>query len=469
MSVLFGWLWQGTAVTLAVALAMRLRPSLGAAARHSIWWLTLLAVLSLPLCHLVPLTPAVPGLASAATIALTEPLLVPAPPDWAIAVLIGAWLGMVVRGLVRILRSLDLLRSLRTVASPVDPRREDRLPLWRLARGRGRRCQLRASAHTDGACALGLWRPVIVVSHDLLETLNDEDLDQVVMHEHAHLARYDDWTRLAQAIIEAVVGLHPAVAVIGRQIDIEREAACDDRVVAQTGAARRYAACLATVGEASLGQRVGREAMLLPGLARSRGTLLQRVARLLDPRRGHSLKLDPTAAVVTVAALLLAVVSSRHAGPMVETVETDEPIVLALPAGPRPVLPPHPAGVLAVDVPASMPPARSPAVPGERPAPTAAARAVGHSGLAAPAPQAGATSRDGSVIETRDLHAAVEPTGSPSIAPVAPPSLAARASDDSPWAALSATGTSVGAGSKKAGLAVAGFFSRAAKATASSF
>ena len=469
MSALLGWLWQGTALALAVALVLRSLPRVGAAARHTIWWLTLVAVLSLPLCHLVPAAQGPPGVAGATTSPMTEPLLVPAPPDWAVALLLGAWLGMVVWGLVRILRGVALLRRLRAEASPVDARLEDRLPLWRLARGRGRRCELRVSAHTQGACALGLWRPVVLVPDDLIEALDDDELDQVVMHEHAHLARYDDWTRLAQAVIEAVAGLHPAVAVIGRQIDIEREAACDDRVVAQTGQARRYAACLATVGTASLGQRVGSAATLLPGMARARGTLLQRVARLLDPRRGHSLKLDPTAAVVTVAALMLAVASSRHAGPMVETVETDEPVALASPAGPRPVLPALPAGVPAVEAPASMPPARFPAEQGERPAPTATARAVGQSSLAAPSPQAGTASPEPAVIETRRLHAAVEPTGPPSTTPVTPPSPTARATDGSPWAALAATGTSIGTNSKRASVAVAGFFSRAAKATASSF
>jgi beta-lactamase regulating signal transducer with metallopeptidase domain len=470
MSALLGWLWQGTALALAVALVLRSLPRVGAAARHTIWWLTLLAVLGLPLCHLVPAAQGPPGVAGATTSPLTQPLLVPAPPDWAVALLLGAWLGMLVWGLVRILRGVALLRRLGAGALPLESSREDRLGLWRRAQRVGRRCGLRASAHVHGACALGLWRPVIVVSHDLLETLDDEDLDQVVMHEHAHLARYDDWTRLAQAIIEAVAGLHPAVAVIGRQIDIEREAACDDRVVAQTGQARRYAACLATVGTASLGQRVGSAATLLPGMARARGTLLQRVARLLDPRRGHSLRLDPTAAVVTVAALMLAVASSRHAGPMVETVETDEPIALASPAGPRPVLPAPPAGVPAVEAPASMPPARFPAEQGERPAPTAAARAVGQSSLAAPSPQAGTAAPEPAVIETRGLHAAVASTGPPSVAPVAPPSLTAReAGDGSPWAALVAPGTSVGTGGTKAGVAVARFFSRAAKAAASSF
>src|SRR5258708_30495663 len=46
----------------------------------------------------------------------------------------------------------------------------------------------------------------------------------------SHLARYDDWLRMVQALVTALCGLHPAVHFIGARIDLEREAACDDRV-----------------------------------------------------------------------------------------------------------------------------------------------------------------------------------------------------------------------------------------------
>jgi hypothetical protein len=329
---------------------------------------------------------------------------------------------------------------------------------------------LRASGHVHSACALGLWRPVIVVSHDLLETLDDEDLDQVVMHEHAHLARYDDWTRLAQAVIEALVGLHPAIALIGRHIDIEREAACDDRVIAETGAARRYAACLATVGAASLGRRVHDAPTLLPGMARSRGTLLQRVGRLLDPRRGHGVRSGPATGLVTAAALLLAITSSRRAGPMVEVIETVTVGAPASVAGPRPTLPAFAAGVPAVDVPGAALAERVASLRDGANDQTAAPLVASQSGLAAPSQQINTAPPAPPALETTGWHAAIGPTGPPSIAPTTPASVAARAGDDqAAWAALATAGGSIGTSSKKAGVAVAGFFSRAAKATASSF
>jgi beta-lactamase regulating signal transducer with metallopeptidase domain len=467
MNILLGWLWQGTALALLMALALHVVPRIGASARHAVWWLTLLAVLALPLAHLVPAPPPAGAAHTAAGPVSAQPLLLPSPPAWFLAALIGTWLGTVVLGLARVLRGLDLLRRLRALTCPLDAEREDRLGLWRLARVRGRPCELRTSAYVHGACALGLWRPVVIVSRDLLEALDDEELDQVVLHEHAHLARYDDWTRLAQAIVEAVAGWHPAVALIGRQIDIEREAACDDRVVAQTGAARRYAACLATVGAASLGQGVSREPALLPGMARSGGTLLQRVARLLDPRRGHGLRLDPTTLVVTLAALALAVASSRHAGPMVEFVETSDVMALASPSGPDPVLPTHAGGVPAIAAPTSAPAVRRLARHDGPRAEAPAARRADQSGPAPPMQQLNA-SPPPAALQAVAWPAALEPTGPPPVAATTRPSLTAGASDRSPWASLASAGGSIGTGGKKAGLASARFFTRAAKAAVSS-
>ena len=46
------------------------------------------------------------------------------------------------------------------------------------------------SHELSGACALGLsGRPVILLSTRLMAALDPDELDQIVMHEHAQLAR----------------------------------------------------------------------------------------------------------------------------------------------------------------------------------------------------------------------------------------------------------------------------------------
>src|SRR5207344_2937545 len=110
------------------------------------------------------------------------------------------------------------------------------LTLWNQTRISRRRATVCVSQDVRGACALGLFgAPTILLSDRLVSTLPADALDQIVLHEQAHLTRFDDWTRLAQAGITALLGLHPAVRFIDMQIDLEREATCDDIVVARTG------------------------------------------------------------------------------------------------------------------------------------------------------------------------------------------------------------------------------------------
>jgi hypothetical protein len=104
---------------------------------------------------------------------------------------------------------------------------------------------------------------------------------------------------LLQAVIDSVAGLHPAVRMIMGHIDATREAACDDRVVAATGAARQYASALMAAATA-----VGaNETQLAPAAAGSR-SLRQRIERLLDPRRGRAFRVARTATLGFSAALV---------------------------------------------------------------------------------------------------------------------------------------------------------------------
>ena len=111
------------------------------------------------------------------------------------------------------------------------------------------------SADIASPMAAGLFRPAILLPERLLAELDDEELDQIRMHETAHLLRRDDIDLLIQRSLEALFALHPVVRWITRRIDLEREIACDDFVVEQTGQARPYASCLTRVVEIAGGVR----------------------------------------------------------------------------------------------------------------------------------------------------------------------------------------------------------------------
>src|SRR2546426_548966 len=197
----------------ATAIALGRMPRLNAATRHAIWWFALGAVLVLPLVQpdaLVRLSATVPTGPQPLWFPTRVVAVLPAP-DWLITCAIAIWLGTAVAGLVSIASGIRRLVSLKARSEPLPRARHSRLAMWSSLRDPGPRPDLRVSDEARGASALGLGRPAILLSRAWVDALSDEDLDQIVMHEHAHLARHDDWLRLLQSVIGSVAGLHPAV------------------------------------------------------------------------------------------------------------------------------------------------------------------------------------------------------------------------------------------------------------------
>jgi bla regulator protein blaR1 len=325
MTLIVTWLWQGLAIAWITAAAVRVMPRLNAATRHAVWWLALAAVLALPVAHTLaaittgtPLTPDLTPLDAAGA------LMLPAIPDGVAACAVAIWAMTAAVGLLRIARSCRALGRLKRASSPFDRSREARLPLWVAARDGGHRAaELRTSNGRTGACALGLGRPAILVSRAVADALSDESLDEIVMHEQAHLDRYDDWSQLLLAVVGSLAGLHPAVRFLARRLDLDREAACDDRVVSRTGATRRYASSLLAVAAAS-NPEAGRVefAAGVPTATTTASALRVRVGRLLDPKRDRGARLARTTSLVSVTALALAVAMSTQVAPVVNFLET---------------------------------------------------------------------------------------------------------------------------------------------------
>src|SRR5579862_5835660 len=126
----------------------------------------------------------------------------------AIAIL-WAFLSLVI--LARLAAGYRELRKLKSSATPAPVRWELRLRRLCAINGVCRQTRLLISRQIAGPVSLGFLDPVILIPWALLDTLSDSELDHIVMHELAHLQRRDDWTNLAQRLIEAVLPIQPAV------------------------------------------------------------------------------------------------------------------------------------------------------------------------------------------------------------------------------------------------------------------
>ena len=298
---LLAWLWQGTALALALSILLHLLPRVNASTRCLIWWGAFAALVwlgwqSAPIAATSALLsrPALAAASDQFVIVKVEPL-----PARAQTLIFSVWIFVALFRLLRILPGVQFLYRLKDECRPFPRAVEEKLPLW--SEAPGRRARLMLCDRLPGAAVLGLHEPYIAMPSSLVQALSAHDLDQIILHEYGHVQRRDDWTRLLQALVESALWIHPAAFLIGRELNLEREVACDDWVIARTGSPRIYAACLSRVAE-SRGR--GARPSFAPALFGGRCSLIRRVDRLLNPRRntGHTVSMLAAAAGMAVVA-----------------------------------------------------------------------------------------------------------------------------------------------------------------------
>lgn len=81
----------------------------------------------------------------------------------------------------------------------------------------------------------GLWRPRIVLSDRLVAALEPAERRQVVLHELAHVKRRDLLWGWPVEIAKIMYFFHPLVYWVAYQIRFERELACDQLAMVQSG------------------------------------------------------------------------------------------------------------------------------------------------------------------------------------------------------------------------------------------
>ena len=90
------------------------------------------------------------------------------------------------------------------------------------------------SEHVSGPLTIGFIKPVVLVPAGFLMGLPRDQVEAILLHELAHIRRYDYLVNLFQTAIKTVLFFHPAIHYISKKIDIDREQACDDLAVLQS-------------------------------------------------------------------------------------------------------------------------------------------------------------------------------------------------------------------------------------------
>jgi beta-lactamase regulating signal transducer with metallopeptidase domain len=272
--------------------------------RFAVWFSTLLVIAILPLLSRV----SSPFLASGSHI--PELTL---SSYWA-AGLFAAWALIASVLLVRLGLSLRHVQALRADCREIDA---DAYPALMevttsFAAQQSRKITLLVSDDVRIPTALGFFRPAVVLPTWALRDLSADELRVILLHELAHLRRWDDWTNLAQKFVKALFFFHPAVWWIDSRLALEREIACDDLVLEQTANARTYAASLVSIAEKVIAEkmRMGRAMALAQSALGGVKEVSQRIAQILDTshertNRGWrpALAMIGTLTVVTLGAM----------------------------------------------------------------------------------------------------------------------------------------------------------------------
>jgi beta-lactamase regulating signal transducer with metallopeptidase domain len=197
----------------------------------------------------LPIRPTVPALPQPPA----EPLPPPPPPSalWLVswqAWLLLAWAAVVTWRAAVVLRQRYGLRRLVRLTTPAGDDLAARVGdlAARLGLRRGPRVLL--VDHPGLVFVCGLWGPRLVLPRTLPAALSAADMDQVVLHELAHLRRGDLYWGWTIELARILYFFHPLVYWVGYCLQLERELACDQVAMTASGhAAGDYAQTLVHV------------------------------------------------------------------------------------------------------------------------------------------------------------------------------------------------------------------------------
>lgn len=377
MEALLNSLWQGLALAALVWGLLRVIRQTNSTTRYAVWWTTLLAVVCLPLlvrwassndletmhlttsdrpsveAPLVPLSESGEVAYSATRMTASaspsgelggtsgkrddrsleardqsRPMRARFPVQlwsgrWSLY-LFGGWLLVAAGMLARLVWSYGYVQRLKRRCSPLPPKYQHQLQRWLTASRTGRPVRLCSSSEVSVPTTVGLMNPAILLPETLADQLSEAQVDQIGLHELAHLRRWDDWTNLVQKLAEAVFFFHPAVLWIGQRLNLEREIACDDWVISLTGEPRSYAACLTKLVELTTWPR---HPALVSGAALTRNQISRRIEMVLDKKRDATLRLSKVGLLTTLGVLIVAVAYCAQVSPVIAVPERTSSVV----------------------------------------------------------------------------------------------------------------------------------------------
>jgi beta-lactamase regulating signal transducer with metallopeptidase domain len=179
-----------------------------------------------------------------------------APALWP-AVAAAVWIVIAAALIIRqaLIRHRLVAMAIRT-AEPAHAREAESLARARERIGARPAIDIVRAALPESPAVLRIFRPLVVLPLSGCDDLTDDELESLLTHECAHVARHDNLLARVESVICAVFWFHPLIWIAQRITATERERACDE-VVAETAEGReRYLAALTKFCRAAIAPRL---------------------------------------------------------------------------------------------------------------------------------------------------------------------------------------------------------------------
>jgi len=135
---------------------------------------------------------------------------------------------------------------------------------------------LGSSKRVDGPMTFGFVKPMILLPIGLVNALSVDEVEAIIRHELAHIARHDYVFKMIQSAIESLFYYTPGTWWLTKMVDIDREQCCDDYAIRSGSNAAAYVNALYKVNTFNT-----LESQLALGFGKEKNQLLNRVKRIL--------------------------------------------------------------------------------------------------------------------------------------------------------------------------------------------
>jgi bla regulator protein blaR1 len=145
----------------------------------------------------------------------------------------------------------------------------------------------------------GVLRPAIALPTGLRSVLTPEEMEAILMHELAHVRRWDNFAAIFVHVLVCVFWFHPLLWWIERRMKLECEHACDEAVLKGGAGASIYVSAILKVCRFSIDRAV-------PGISGAVGSQLrQRMELIMSLSNGRRSVITPRTLLGAVAAAMI--------------------------------------------------------------------------------------------------------------------------------------------------------------------